>query len=117
MHTAFLNSTSQGRPTKVRLGKVLSLDCSVVACLYVELPGKAQNTREGGDIRKTRIGGSSTKLAKVGKNKVFPWTKYGCSNIIAIGSRLLLLFQHMEPMQELKVILNKVWCQVAGLAG
>lgn len=86
----------------VRTRKVLLPDCSVVAWLYVELPGRAQNTRKGKDIGKIQIGGSSNKLSKVGENKAFLWAVYGCSNIIAVGGRLLLLFQHMEPIQELR---------------
>lgn len=53
----------------VRTRKVLSPDCSVVAWHYVELPGKAQHTREEEDIGKTQIGVSSSKLLKAGENK------------------------------------------------
>lgn len=69
---------------KVRTRKVLSLDCSVVAQLNRELPEGAQNAREGRDVRKTQIGGSSTRFPKAWKNKVF-------SRLGIVPAMLLLL--------------------------
>lgn len=68
----------------------------------MELPGRAQKEGKWEDFGKTHIGGSSSKLPNVGENKVFPWAAYGCSNVTAVGGRSLLLFQHMEPIQEFR---------------
>lgn len=45
--------SKMNKPGEADKGKVLSLDCSVAAWFYVVLPGRAQKTREGGDIRNT----------------------------------------------------------------
>lgn len=47
---------------KGKARNVFSLDCSMLFWLYVDLPGRAQNKREGGDVRKTQIEDSCIKL-------------------------------------------------------
>lgn len=101
-----------GEAEKGRREVVISLNSILLAQSYEELLRSAQNIKEVGDVRKTWTGSSSTKLPKLGKNKIFPWTEYSCSNIIAIGGRLLMLFLHMELLLGVRGFLNSVWLQM-----
>lgn len=64
MQTAGGKFTSQRRPKMVRTRKVLWPDGSVITWPYVELPGRAQNTREGEDIGKNTNRGLQQQIAK-----------------------------------------------------
>lgn len=99
-----------GEAEKGRTEVVISLNGILLVQFYAELLGRGQNIKEVGGVRKTWTGGSGTKFPKLGKNKVFPWTGYSCSNIIiAIGGRLLMLFLHMEVLLGVRGFLNSVW--------